>query len=129
MSGPLNDSSKDRIFLELAAELTRFYTLLWKSLQPAAGEKAVEQFTPEQFAEQLRQIWASLLPRLEKNSIVKDKLEKDFNAALRIAAEHERPQSKGAGRAKAKEEAVRLMAEGRLKASGFSDLVALFRRL
>ncbi len=125
----MSETSKDKIFLELAAELTRFYTLLWKSLQPAAGEKAVEQFTPEQFSEQLRQIWASLLPRLEKNAIVKDKLEKDFNEAIRIAAEHERPGSKGAKREKMKEEASRLMAEGRLKASGYSDLVALFRSL
>lgn len=125
----MSDTGKEKIFLELAAELTRFYTLLWKSLQPAAGESAVEQFTPDQFSEQLRQIWSTLLPRLEKNAIVKDKLEKDFNDALRIAAERERLGPKDAKRTAIKEEALRLMTEGRLKASGFSDLVALFRRL
>ncbi|MBI3610989.1 MAG: hypothetical protein HY204_09855 [Nitrospirae bacterium] len=123
------ETGKEKIFLDLAAELTRFYTLLWKSLQPAAGEGAVEQFTPDQFSEQLRFIWSSLLPRLEKNAIVKNKLEKDFNDALRIAAGHEKPGSKDPKRAAIKAEAARLMTEGRLKASGFSDLVALFRRL
>jgi len=117
----MSETGKEKVFLELASELTRFYTLMWKSLQPAAGETAVDQFTPEQFSEQLRLIWSSLLPRLEKNAIVKDKLEKDFNDALRIA--------KDPKRAAVKEEALRLMTEGRLKASGFSDLVALFRRL
>ena len=125
----MNETGKEKVFLDLAAELTRFYTLLWKSLQPAVGERAVEQFTPDQFSEQLRQIWSSLLPRLEKNAIVKDKLEKDFNDALRIAAEREKPGPKDAKRTAIKEEASRLMTEGRLKASGFSDLVALFRRL
>ncbi len=125
----MNDTGKEKIFLELAAELTRFYTLLWKSLQPAAGESAVEQFTPDQFSEQLRQIWSSLLPRLEKNAIVKDKLEKDFSDARRITAEHERLGSGDLKRAAIRDEASRLMTEGRLKASGFSDLVALFRRL
>ncbi|MBI3811519.1 MAG: hypothetical protein HY283_04865 [Nitrospirae bacterium] len=125
----MSETGKEKIFLDLAAELTRFYTLLWKSLQPAAGESAVDQFTPDQFSEQLRLIWSSLLPRLEKNAIVKDKLEKDLNDALRIAAGHEKTGSKDPKRAAIKEEAVRLMTEGRLKASGFSDLVALFRRL
>ena len=125
----MSETSKEKVFLELAAELTRFYTLLWKSLRPAAGESAVEQFTSDQFSEQLRQIWSSLLPRLEKNTIVKDKLEKDFKDALRIAAEHERLGSKDLKRAALKDEASRLMTEGRLKSSGFSDLVALFRRL
>src|SRR3989344_3918640 len=125
----MNETGKEKIFLELSAELTRFYTLLWKSLQPAAGESAVEQFTSDQFSEQLRQIWSSLLPRLEKNAIVKDKLEKDFNDALRIAAGHHRLESKNPKGKAIKEEAARLMTEGRLKASGFSDLVALFRRL
>jgi len=125
----MDNSSRDKIFLDLTAELTRFYTLISKSLQPAAGEKAVEQFAPDQFSEQLRQIWASLRPRLEKNAIVKDKLEKDFDEALRIAAEYEKRGSKGRKDAGLRKEAVRLMEEGRLKASGFSDLVALFRRL
>ena len=125
----MGEAGKEKVFLELAAELTRFYTLLWKSLQPASGENAVEQFTPDQFSEQLRQIWSSLLPRLEKNAIVKEKIEKDFNDALRIAAGHQGPGSKDEKRAAIKEEALRLMTEGRLKASGFSDLVALFRRL
>ncbi len=115
--------------MDLSAELTRFYTMLWKSLQPAAGEGAVEQFSPEQFTEQLRQIWASLLPRLEKNTIVKDKVEKDFNDGLRITAEFAKAGSNDAKRAEVKDEARRLMTEGRLKASGFSDLVALFRSL
>jgi len=125
----MDPAGKEKIFLDLAAELTRFYTLLSKSLQPAAGEKAVEQFTPDQFSEQLRQIWASLLPRLEKNAIVKDKLEKDFDGALRIVADYEKRGAKGKKDSGLKKEAVRLMTEGRLKASGFSDLVALFRRL
>jgi hypothetical protein len=125
----MNESGKEKVFLDLVAELTRFYTLLSKSLQPAAGEKAVEQFTPDQFSEQLRQIWASLLPRLEKNAIVKDKFEKDFDEALRIAAEYEKGRAKGKKDVRLKKEAVRLMTEGNLKASGFSDLVALFRRL
>lgn len=125
----MNEDGKEKVFLDLAAELTRFYTLLWKSLQPAAGEKAVEQFTPDQFSEQLRQIWASLLPRLEKNSIVKGKIEKEMNDALRIAAEYDRSGSKGVIRGDIKDEASRRMTEGRLKASGFSDLVALFRSL
>jgi hypothetical protein len=125
----MGETGKEKVFLELASELTRFYTLLWKSLQAAAGAGAVDQFTPDQFSEQLRLIWSSLLPRLEKNAIVKDKLEKDFNDALRIAAGHARLGSKDAKGAAIKEEALRLMTEGRLKASGFSDLVALFRRL
>ena len=125
----MSETGKETIFLELAAELTRFYTLLWKSLRPAAGEAAVEQFTPDQFSEQLRQIWSSLLPRLEKNAIVKDKLEKDFSDTRRIAADHERLGSGDPKRAALKDDASRLMTEGRLKASGFSDLVALFRRL
>jgi hypothetical protein len=125
----MNETGKEKVFLDLAAELTRFYTLVSKSLQSAAGEKAVEQFTPDQFSEQLRQIWASLLPRLEKNPIVKDKLENDFHEALRIAAEFEKRGAKGKKDARLKKEAARLMTEGNLKASGLSDLVALFRRL
>ena len=125
----MNHSTKDQIFLDLAAELTRFYTLLWQSLRPAAGEKAAEHFTPDQISEQLRQIWSSLLPRLETNAIVKEKLQKDFGDALRIAAEHEKQRPKDQKRAALKEEAARLMNEARTKASGFSDLVALFRRI
>ncbi|HTN44441.1 MAG TPA: hypothetical protein VMN77_11660 [Nitrospiria bacterium] len=125
----MNETGKEKLFLDLAAELTRFYTLLSKSLQPAAGEKAVEQFAPDQFSEQLRQIWASLRPHLEKNAIVKDKLEKDLHEALRISSEYEKRGPKGRKDAVLKKEAARLMEEGRLKASGFSDLVALFRRL
>jgi len=125
----MGDASKEKIFLDLASELTRFYTLLWKSLQPAAGETAVDQFTPDQFSEQIRLVWSSLLPRLERNPIVKDKIEKDLNDALRIASEHERPGSKASNWSALPQEASRLMTEARLKAAGFSDLVALFRRL
>lgn len=124
----MDNPTKDKLFLDLAADLTRFYTVLWQSLRAAAGEPPMDQMTPAQLAGEIRQIWASLLPRLEKNSIVKGKIEKEMNDALRIAAEHEQRGSKGAIRADLKEEASRLKAEGRLKASGFSDLVALFRR-
>jgi hypothetical protein len=125
----MNETDKQKVFLDLAAELTRFYTVLWQSLRGAAGETPMDQMTPDQLAGEIRKIWASLLPRLEKNSIVKGKIEKEMNDALRIATEHGRPGSKGGVRADMKEEASRLMAEGRLKASGFSDLVALFRRM
>ena len=125
----MNDATKDKIFLDLAAELTRFYTLLWHALRTAAGEGSPGDLAPDQMRDQLRGTWASMLPRLEKNSIVKNKLEKDFNDALRMAGEHEKLGPKDKKRGALKKEAARLTNEARTKASGFSDLVALFRRM
>ena len=125
----MDNPTKDKLFLDLAADLTLFYTILWQSLRPAGGEKGMDQLSPNQFSEQLRQIWSSLLPRLEKNGIVKEKVEKDFHDALRMAAEHGKLGPRDKKRAALKNETARLMNETRTKASGFSDLVALFRRM
>jgi len=88
----------------------------------------MDQMTPEQLEEQIRQTWAQLLPRLEKNSIVKSKMEKEFNEAVRLASEYRKAGPKD--RKKALEpDASKLMIEGRQRAAAFSDLVALFRSL
>jgi len=124
----MTESGKDKAYLDLTVDLTRFYTLLWQSLRPAAGEPAMDQMTPEQLEEQLRQTWELLSPRLEKNSIVKSKMEKEFNDAVRISAEYRKAGSQGR-KTTLEPEALKIMIEGRQKAASFSDLVALFRRL
>lgn len=121
--------TKEKIFLDMAAELVRFYTLLWHSLRTAAGESQPEQPSEAQVDEQIRQVWTSLLPRLETNAIVKNKFEKEYTDAVRIAAEHRNLGPKDDRRTALALEAGRLASEARLKASWYSDLVALFRSL
>ncbi len=125
----MDENGKDRDYLKLTVELTRFYTLLWQSLRPAAGEPPHDAATARQISDEIRRVRSSLKPLLEKNEIVKEKLEKEYHDAVRIVSEHEKPGRKDAGQAALREEAGRLMNEGRQKAAGFSDLVALFRRL
>jgi hypothetical protein len=125
----VSETTKEKIFLDLTVDLTRFYTLLWQSLRPAAGDAPMDQMTPEQLDDQIRQTWAHLLPRLEKNSVVKSKIEKEFNDAVRISAEYRKLGPKDPKKKALEQDGLRIMIEGRQKAAAFSDLVALFRRL
>jgi hypothetical protein len=121
--------TKEKIFLDMSAELVRFYTLLWHSLHAAAGEPQPEQPSEAQIDEQIRLVWSSLLPQLEKNAIVKNKIEKEYTEAVRIAAEYRKLGPKDDRRTDLEREAGRLASEARLKAAWYSDLVALFRSL
>ena len=124
----MSDPGKEELFLELAADLTRFYTLLWQSVRAASGDASPAPLPPDQMADQIRKLWSSLLPRLEKNSIVKNKIEQEMKEGLRIAAAHQDLDAGDLNRAAVREEAAQLLTTGRVKASGLSDLVALFRR-
>jgi hypothetical protein len=125
----MNDTGKDKKYLDLTVDLTRFQTLLWQSLRAAAGEAPMDQMTPEQLDDQIRQTWTQLLPRLEKNSIVKSKMEKEYNEAVRISAEFRKLGPKDREKKALEPEASKRMIEGRQRAAAFSDLVALFRSL
>lgn len=119
----MEERSKDQIFLEVAANLTRFYTFMAHSLRFIMEDTASDQITLEQVRAQLDQAWATLLPRLEHNPVMKGKLEKDYNMTLKLAGD-----SKNLNEAQ-KQEARRLHSYAREKSASLSDLVAIFRSL
>lgn len=114
--------------LDLAVDLTRFYTLVWQCLRPAA-EGISAPMSLQQFTDQIHEIWTAMVSRLEKNPIVMEKMEKEMKEALHLAADHEKPGLKDGRDETLREKALLRLNEARIKASAFSDLVAVLRRL
>jgi hypothetical protein len=119
----MGETGKDQVLIEVAANLTRFYTFMAHALRFVTEDSDPDQITLEQVEAQLKQTWAILHPRLVKNPVMKGKLEKDYNTTLNLTGDR-----KSLNEAQ-KKEAIRLQTYAREKAASLSDLVAIFRSL
>ena len=125
----MGEMGKEQIFLEVAANLTRFYTFMAHSLRFMMEDAASDQITLEQVRAQLDQAWTTLLPRLERNPVMKGKLEKDYNTTLKLTRDYRNLSRDDPGHESMKQEARRLHSYAREKSASLSDLVAIFRSL
>ena len=125
----MDEMSKDQIFLEVAANLTRFYTFMAHSLRFVTEEATQDQMALEQVRAQLDQAWATLFPRIEKNPVMKGKLEKDYNTTLKLTQDYRNLSRDDPSHEGMKQEALRLSSYAREKSASLSDLVAILRSL
>jgi hypothetical protein len=121
--------SKDQLFLDVAATLTKFYLFMAHSLRVVAEDTSADQLPLEMVRGQLDQAWTILLPLLEGNPVMKHKIENDYNMTLKLTGAHREMKREDPGYASLKQEAHRLGSYAREKSASLSDLVAIFRRL
>ena len=125
----MSEMSKDQIFLEVAANLTRFYTFMGHSLRFVSEDAASGELPLEQLESQMTQARTTLLPRIDKNPVMKNKIESDYSTTQKLTADFRNLKPNDPAREKIKQEARRLSAYAKEKSASLSDLVAIFRSL
>jgi hypothetical protein len=122
--------SKEELFMSVATDLVKFYALLGHALKFVTDSSAHEQpMTLEQVEAQFHGVRDSILARLERNPVMKKKVETDYYSLIRLLDQYRKsgpgkPQPK-----KLKQEAVDLQTYAKDRTGSFSDLVAIFRSL
>ncbi|MBI5197581.1 MAG: hypothetical protein HZA19_03125 [Nitrospirae bacterium] len=119
---------KEQIFLEITADMVKFYTFIAHSMRILTEETPSGQISLKDVQDQLRNIRTVLVPRLEKNPVVMKKVETDYQKAVALIDALQKTASPAdRGRLAADANAVRSYAQE--KSGSLSDLVAIFRSL
>ncbi len=125
----MDPQSKEKTFLTIAADLTRFYALMGHALRIVTDRAVRDQMSVDHLEEQFRQSREKLSPELEMNPVVRKKVEADYASTMDILKRLKRRKGGTAVSAKMKKEAVGLQAYAQDRTSSLSDLVAIFRSL
>jgi hypothetical protein len=123
-------TNKEQVFLEVTADLVKFYTFMAHAVRVLTESTPSGQITLQQVEGQLRETRESLAPRLANNPVVLKKIEADY---LRVSNLMEGFKRGGERNSPEREALIRdgatLRAYAQEKAACFSDLVAIFRSL
>lgn len=120
---------KNQLFLEVAADVVKFYAVMAHCLRFVMDEEVSEQMPLENVRERFQQIHAALQHRLAQNPVVRGKIEGDHLSTLKLLEAHQGAASDPARQAELREEALRLHYYARERSAALSDLVAVFRSL
>lgn len=121
--------SRDQVFLEVASNMVKFYSMMGHCLRFINEEDIKEQMPLEELVRHFKETQQALDSRLAENPVVKGKFEKDYRVTLKLLEGLENTgKDRPAGKSE-KEEALRLQVYAREKAASLSDIVAVLRRL
>ncbi len=121
--------SKDQLFLEVTANLVRFYTFTGHALRALTDESAAAQLSPGQVEAQLTSIWAALVPRLAHNPVVQKKLQCFYQETGELIRDFQRLKKDDPAFEEMTQDVIRRAGNAKEKSAVLSDLVALFRSL
>ncbi|HSG06546.1 MAG TPA: hypothetical protein VLB09_09125, partial [Nitrospiria bacterium] len=76
--------TRDQVFLEVASNLVKFYSMMGHALRFITGDEVSDQMPLEELLGHLKETREALDPHLAGNPVVKGKVENDYRKTLEL---------------------------------------------